>query len=63
MSQVVAFRPGTELQAKLQALREGLQQSTSTVLRQVLQVVSIEQLRQMSQGGSVEEKVVVTSGD
>ena len=49
MNQVVAFRPGPELQAKLRVLREDTQQSTSAVLRQVLQVVSVEQLRQVMQ--------------
>jgi hypothetical protein len=63
MNQVVAFRPGAELQAKLQTLREDLQQSTSDVMRQVLQVVNVEQLRQASQGESVDERAVVTRGD
>jgi hypothetical protein len=49
MNPVVAFRPGAELQAKLQMLRDGLQQSTSDVMRQVLRVVSVEQLRQVTQ--------------
>lgn len=63
MNQVVAFRPGAELQAKLQTLREDLQQSTSDVMRQVLQVVNVEQLRQASQGESVDERAAVTRGD
>jgi predicted transcriptional regulator len=49
MSQVVAFRPGVELHEKLQVLCESMQQHKSDVLRQVLKVVSVEQLRQAAQ--------------
>ena len=49
MNQVVGVRLGTELQAKLDALCEDTQQCKSDVLRQALQVVNVEQLRQASQ--------------
>ena len=63
MTQVVAFRPGAELQAKLQTLRQDLRQSTSDVMRQVLRAVNVEQLRQAPQRESVDESPVVTGGD
>jgi hypothetical protein len=55
MNQVIAFRPGPELQAKLQMLRDGLQQSTSDVMRQILRMVNAEQLRQAMQESSAEQ--------
>ena len=49
MSRVVGVRLGAELQSKLEALCARTGQHKSDVLRQVLTVVSVEQLRQASQ--------------
>jgi predicted transcriptional regulator len=55
MGQIVGVRLGAELRAKLDALCESTQQRKSDVLRQVLQVVSVEQLRHASQELRVEQ--------
>ena len=62
MGQIVGVRLGSELRAKLDALCESTQQRKSDVLRQVLQVVSIEQIRQAMQVTSKKERIG-TSGD
>jgi predicted transcriptional regulator len=46
MSRIVGVRLGTELQAKLDTLCKDTQQRKSDVLRQALQVVSVEPLGQ-----------------
>ena len=63
MSEVLTFRVSGELHAKVMRLCEVTQQSKSIVLRQVLHVVSFEQLHQASQGESGDESSVVTSRD
>jgi hypothetical protein len=55
MSQGVAFRPGAELQVKIKKLRESMGPHTSDVLRQVVKVVSVDQLRQAVQESRVEQ--------
>ena len=49
MSRVVGVRLGAELQSKLEALCARTGQHRSDVMRQVLMVVSVEQLCQASQ--------------
>jgi hypothetical protein len=60
MGQVVGVRLGSELQSKFDALCKGTQQRKSDVLRQVLQVVSVEQLCQALQEskGTREERAL-----
>ena len=55
MSRIVGVRLGTELQAKLDALCTGTRQCKSDVLRQALQMVNVEQLRQVSQESRPEQ--------
>jgi predicted transcriptional regulator len=55
MSRVVGARLGTELQNKLDTLCKDTQQRKSDVLRQALQVVSVEQLRQATQESRAEQ--------
>ena len=63
MSEVLTFPVSWESNAKFTRLCEVTQQSKSIVLRQVLHVVSVEQLQQASQGESGDESLVVTGGD
>jgi predicted transcriptional regulator len=55
VSEVLTFRVSGELQAKFTRLCEATQQPKSIVLRQVLQVVSVERLRQAMQEARVEK--------
>ena len=60
MSQVIAFRVSRELREKLQMLCESMHEPKSTVLRRLLQVVSVQELQQTSRETSIKERGVLT---
>jgi predicted transcriptional regulator len=55
VSEVMTFRVSAEWQAKVKRLCEATQQPKRIVLRQVLQVVNVDQLRQALQESRLEQ--------